>query len=626
MKNIYSQQMKMLSGKRRLMNRSLKKFRLPFLLPAALLGIYFSSVSLGGQEVDLLISPGKLSQPHAHLSGVANCSQCHTEKKKADPLKCLACHRDLAERITAGRGWHRGKKDGCITCHPEHQGEDFKLIDWDLKKFSHAETGFPLVGLHKKITDCAACHATANALPPRGTVVNALPRKDVKTYLLKAADCAACHPDPHRGQLGSQCARCHSVEAPFKQAAFDHGKSRFPLNGAHKSLACGTCHENQKWKGLAFSRCSDCHADPHRPSFGKECRACHQETSWRTSRFNHDQTRFPLRGKHSALACSQCHPDGGKGRKIAFANCSDCHRQDPHGGQFGTNCQDCHVVDGFEKVSFNHNNTRFPLTGKHLAVSCQKCHPKKSSEKTAANKPVAMACADCHHDVHLGQFAADCGACHSTRGFNDAGLKFNHQTASTFPLLGKHATRACQVCHKKIKMAFPAGNGETVLYKPLAAECIACHDDYHQGQLAKDCRQCHGFDSFRPAPGFDHNRSRFSLQLFHDAVGCRECHPLAAFTVRGKTVQTVQYKNISGECRDCHRDFDHSRTAFVLTGAHQDLDCRLCHNSKTPNVRKPGAAVKSETECSLCHRSPHLGLQKNCRECHSGKNWRVEQW
>ena len=68
---------------------------------------------------------------------------------------------------------------------------------------------------------------------------------------------------------------------------------------------------------------------------------------------------------------------GKRTKKSPFANCSDCHRQDPHRGQFGKDCQSCHVVDGFEKVSFNHDHTRFPLTGKHAAVSCQKCHPQK---------------------------------------------------------------------------------------------------------------------------------------------------------------------------------------------------------------------------------------------------------
>ncbi|MBE0665761.1 MAG: hypothetical protein IH584_08030, partial [Candidatus Aminicenantes bacterium] len=146
------------------------------------------------------------------------------------------------------------------------------------------------------------------------------------------------------------------------------------------------------------------------------------------------------------------------------------------------------------------------------------------------------------------------------------------------------------------------------------------------GQLAGECSQCHGFESFKPAPGFDHERSRFSLRLFHESVDCRACHPLANLIVDGKTVQAIRYKNISSECLECHRNFDHSRTSFVLTGVHAGLDCRRCHNAKTPNIKKTGKNKKGETECTLCHRSPHLGQQKNCRECHSGKNWRVEPW
>ncbi len=38
------------------------------------------------------ISPGKLSKAHAHLEGVANCTQCHTLGKKVSNEKCMACH------------------------------------------------------------------------------------------------------------------------------------------------------------------------------------------------------------------------------------------------------------------------------------------------------------------------------------------------------------------------------------------------------------------------------------------------------------------------------------------------------------------------------------------------------
>ena len=586
------------------------------LITAALLFFSPAHSRLHSQDAELLVSPGKLSRVHAELSGIKKCSACHTDRKKVDPAKCLACHKDLAGRIKAGRGLHKKRGASCLPCHPEHQGEDFKLIEWDLKKFSHGETGFPLTGQHKKITDCAACHATKNALE----------RKKGKTYLLQGAECADCHADPHRGQMGTSCDRCHSTAVPFKDVPFDHGKTAFPLKGAHKSLACASCHPDKKWKGIVHSRCSDCHADPHQPSLGSDCRRCHGENSWKSSLFNHDRTRFPLRGRHSALTCVQCHARGAKNKPIAFADCSDCHRQDPHRGQFGRECQACHVVDGFKKVSFNHDKTRFPLTGKHVAVSCQKCHEKKKFDKTAGAEPLSLTCDACHADVHLGQFQKKCRDCHSTLGFSGATLQFDHQTDSVFPLRGKHAAVSCQKCHVKSRAIFPAGNGEAVRYKPLASDCRSCHADVHQGQLAGECGQCHGFDSFKPAPGFDHERSRFSLTLFHEGVDCRACHPLAEFTVDGKTVQAIRYKNIARECLECHGNFDHNRTAFALTGVHAGLDCRRCHNAKAPNIKRTAKNKKDKTECTLCHRSPHLGQQRDCRECHSGKNWRVEPW
>jgi hypothetical protein len=284
------------------------------------------------------------------------------------------------------------------------------------------------------------------------------------------------------------------------------------------------------------------------------------------------------------------------------------------------------VVDGFEKVSFNHDKTRFPLTGKHVAVSCQNCHEKKKFDKTAGGKTLSMACDACHADVHLGQFQKKCQDCHSTRGFSRATLQFDHQTDSVFPLQGKHAAVSCRKCHLKARAIFPTGPGEAVRYKPLASDCRSCHGDVHQGQLAGECAQCHGFDSFKPAPGFDHERSRFSLTLFHEGVDCRACHPLAELTVDGKTVRAIRYKNIARECLGCHGNFDHSRTAFALTGVHAGLDCRRCHNAKTPNIKGTAQNKKDKTECTLCHRSPHLGQQRDCRECHSGKNWRVEPW
>src|SRR5436309_9425479 len=57
------------------------------------------------------------------------------------------------------------------------------------------------------------------------------------------------------------------------------------------------------------------------------CETCHTTADWKVIpskiKFNHAQTGFPLRGRHSAVACRDCHAD------LNFANtptkCQDCH-------------------------------------------------------------------------------------------------------------------------------------------------------------------------------------------------------------------------------------------------------------------------------------------------------------
>ncbi len=63
---------------------------------------------------------------------------------------------------------------------------------------------------------------------------------------------------------------------------------------------------------------------------------------------------------------------------------------------------------GFKQLNFDHSKTRFPLTGKHVAVSCENCHVT-----TIENTPVT--CISCHRkdDVHRGRRPV-CESCHVT--------------------------------------------------------------------------------------------------------------------------------------------------------------------------------------------------------------------
>ncbi|MCK4762600.1 MAG: hypothetical protein KAW12_10425 [Candidatus Aminicenantes bacterium] len=157
-------------------------------------------VSYSGQGSGQTEAPGKLSKAHRHLSGKQSCGNCHAGGKKAKHVNCLTCHKELARRIKAGHGYHRDKQEDCEACHQEHRGENQSLIQWEIKDFDHADTGYLLSGAHRSVRDCDRCHKPANAPA----------RKYSKSFLLKDSRCSACHRDAHRGNR-PVCGECHQT-------------------------------------------------------------------------------------------------------------------------------------------------------------------------------------------------------------------------------------------------------------------------------------------------------------------------------------------------------------------------------------------------------------------------------
>jgi hypothetical protein len=107
------------------------------------------------------LSPGDLAAPHAHLEGLSNCTQCHVLGNKISDEKCLACHTEIQQRITLQKGYHASpevKGKNCIVCHSDHHGKNFQLIRFDVEKFDHNLTGYPLSASHAK-KECKDCHA-----------------------------------------------------------------------------------------------------------------------------------------------------------------------------------------------------------------------------------------------------------------------------------------------------------------------------------------------------------------------------------------------------------------------------------------------------------------------------------
>jgi hypothetical protein len=193
----------------------------------------------------------------------------------------VECHTEIANRISARKGLHAtyhippGSSQECARCHSEHNGENFPLIKWDTKTFDHKETGYLLEGKHVGV-ECNKCHNPSRISPQERTTIK---EKDLnRTYLGVSTACATCHEDFHKGRLGPTCQSCHNFVdwKSINVGQFDHSKTRYPLTGLHAQVQCAKCHTNgpdgkPKYVGIPFSKCSDCHQDPHHGSFPQGC-------------------------------------------------------------------------------------------------------------------------------------------------------------------------------------------------------------------------------------------------------------------------------------------------------------------------------------------------------------------
>ena len=608
------------------------------------------------------ISPGPLSKAHQSLSGPTNCTKCHDLGRGTAQLKCLECHTEVSERVTQRRGMHAvwmsptGTSKDCAKCHSEHNGVDFQLVHWEPSReaMDHNKTGFALTGKHAGVA-CEKCHRTEYIPAPAraGILVKDLNR----TYLGLSRDCVSCHTDEHRGQVGKDCARCHSADGWKPARLFNHATSKYPLTGAHVKVPCAKCHLTVadakpfvKYTGLSFAKCTACHTDPHKSSFTQPCQSCHNTTSWKQiaglQGFDHSKTKYPLLGKHKTVACEDCHRRGDFKEQIPFADCMDCHK-DYHGGQFlkragGAECAVCHTVDGFKPSTFtvkDHEATKYPLEGRHVQVACDKCHLPKG--EATVFKITQIQCKDCHEDIHKGQFASlphqnRCESCHDLRGFKPARFALARHNETRFPLKGAHIAVLCADCHKPV----PTGSPTPVKYRFDDRSCTACHLDPHKGQFREQmaakradgatagCEACHTTVKWKELNRFDHSKTDFPLLGAHRGVACGDCHRPPALETN---LKNVDFRAAPKQCFACHKDphagqfaarrdaadcsgchdsarwkpskFDHDkRTPFSLEGAHRKVACDDCHKLRREIEGLSVIFYKpTPRECKACH-------------------------
>ncbi|MGB5499364.1 MAG: hypothetical protein WBM77_10585, partial [Maribacter sp.] len=198
-----------------------------------------------------------------------------------------------------------------------------------------------------------------------------------------------------------------------------HQESAFPLEGAHSATPCFACHvseDDERWTFRELGEtCIDCHQDIHKGYISEkyypkdDCKSCHINDAWTTVDFDHDQTNWPLNGKHIEVSCRECHfieiTDTKTHTEQKFASldtkCISCH-ENKHDETFAidgvTDCTRCHVTSSWFPETFNHDLTNFPLEGEHAKIQCSACHElaNTSGEIEVIYKIQKFRCIDCH--------------------------------------------------------------------------------------------------------------------------------------------------------------------------------------------------------------------------------------
>lgn len=156
--------------------------------------------------------------------------------------------------------------------------------------------------------------------------------------------------------------------------------------------------EAVRFKPIA-TNCSNCHQDYHRGQFKEDCAKCHTTEGFKPSMFDHSKSDFELTGAHLRLTCERCHkPEIFESPPppvtlVRFSpmphECAGCH-QDPHKGQFGTNCLKCHTTESWTNTAFNHAaQTGVPLNASHNSLRCDRCHINREFKQQ-------VNCLNCH--------------------------------------------------------------------------------------------------------------------------------------------------------------------------------------------------------------------------------------
>lgn len=267
----------------------------------------------------------------------------------------------------------------------------------------------------------------------------------------------------------------------------------------------------------------------------------------------------------------------------------------------------------------NHRNLQRGGVSSHAEIrgNCSACHAPPWSGETMADR--CMAChTEIRHEIEMKQpvhgtlsAGTRCQSCHTEHRGAHAALtdlsRFDHNCAA-FKLDGKHTSVSCNACHTNN------------VYKGTVQSCVGCHGEpkvpqVHKFNYGTGCAQCHNTTTWNSPDrsGFDHSRTAFKLTGKHTAANCNACHKNEVFKGTPMTcvschsepkVPQVHKFNYGSNCAQCHT------TATFKTPDRSSFD----HNRTAFKLTGKHTAVS----CNSCHKNEVFkGTPMTCVGCHS---------
>ncbi|MBZ5549677.1 MAG: hypothetical protein LAO22_17260 [Acidobacteriia bacterium] len=586
---------------------------------------------------------------NSHAVPPRTCADCHVNGNyNITVTTCVSCHQTDYNNAKTPVD-HIGAKfpTTCEGCHD--------TIQWTDGVFNHATTGWPLTNSHAvPPRTCSDCHVNGN-------------------YNITSTTCVSCHQTDYNNALTPvnhpqakfplTCDGCHDTIA-WTDGKFDHASTGWALTGSHQvpPRVCTDCHVNGNYN-ITSTTCVSCHqtdynnaktpVDHIAAKFPTTCETCHDTNLWTDGKFDHSSTGWPLTNSHAVppRTCSDCHINGNY--NITTTTCVSCHQTDYNNAltpvnhpqaNFPTTCETCHDTIQWTDGKFDHASTGWALTSSHMVPprACTDCHVNGNYNITTTT------CVSCHQNDYnnaktpvdhiAAKFPTACEGCHDTVQWTDG--VFNHATTG-WALTNSHTVppRTCADCHV---------NGN---YNITSTTCVSCHQtDYNNAKTPVDhvtanfpttCETCH--DTIQWTDGkFDHSTTGWALIGMHSVPprACSDCHVNNNYNIKVTTCVSCHLNDYNTTnqpphaqvgfpqtCDTCHdtiawtdATFDHSKTAFPLTGSHTvppractdchvnnnyltlPTDCYGCHSTDYNNTNNPAhKAAGFPTTCATCH-------------------------